>query len=99
MKKRYIVLATLGVISAIGAGLVLHKHKQVEEHKELYFPDDIYQLSDFAKYACVFHKIPDDVMSDIVFEAIRFSSSEQQIEYLKEKANKYVNEVGHEDYC
>ena len=36
-------------------------------------------------------------MSDIVFEAIRFGSSEQQIEYLKEKANKYVNEVGHED--
>lgn len=99
MKKRYIVLATIGVLSAIGAGLVLHKHKTVEEPKELYFPDDIYQLSDFAKYACVFHKIPDDVMSDIVFEAIRFGSSEQQIEYLKEKANKYVNEVGHEDYC
>ena len=38
MKKRYIVLATLGALSAIGAGLVLHKHKKVEEPKELYFP-------------------------------------------------------------
>lgn len=97
MKKRYIVLAIIGALSAIGAGLVLHKHKNVEEPKELYFPDDIYQLSDFAKYACVFHKIPDDVMSDIVFEALRFDSSKQQIKYLKEKANKYVNEVVHED--
>lgn len=97
MKKRYIVLAIIGALSAIGAGLVLHKHKKVEEPKELYFPDDIYQLSDFAKYACVFHKIPDDVMSDIVFEALRFDSSKQQIKYLKEKANKYVNEVVHED--
>ena len=26
-------------------------------------------------------------------------NKERYIEYLKEKANKYVNEVGHEDYC
>ena len=97
MKKRYIVLATIGALSAIGAGLVLHKHKKVEEPAELYFPDDIYELSDFAKYACVFHKIPDEVMSEIVFEAIRLDSPNKQIKYLKEQANKYVNEVIYED--